>query len=95
MFYKIASRLDISPAEGPWTVRMTVEPKNANKAISEVIRQMREMQKAPPSSMELEDAKYALIGGLPVSLETNENIADMLLNVMNITGLVMIISKFQ
>lgn len=77
--YKIYSRLDTSIGEGPWFVRMGVDRHNVVKAKSKVIAQIKALQKKPPTSSELENARNSLLGSLPVHLETNRNIAAILL----------------
>ena len=79
--YKVYSRLDTSIGEGPWAVRMTVDPRKVDRAISAVIRQVAYMQKKPPSPRELKDARFSLMGSMPVHLETNRNVAGMLLTI--------------
>jgi predicted Zn-dependent peptidase len=77
--YSISSRLDTSVGDGPWYVKMSLGSSDVTRAISSVKNEIINLQKKPPSQEEVNIAKNALIGSLPVQLQTNDNIASMLL----------------
>ncbi|MFP4498838.1 MAG: M16 family metallopeptidase [Vulcanimicrobiota bacterium] len=79
--YKIGSKLNTSISDGPWSVTLTTDRVGAERAINGVERQMKYMQGKAPSAKELKDARLSLIGSLPVQLQTNKNVASMLLNI--------------
>lgn len=78
MAYRVFSRLNISLAEGPWAVQANVDPKKVDEAIKGIIAQMKAMQTMPVTKEELRDAKYSMMGRVPVNLENNNNISAMM-----------------
>ena len=63
----------------PWTVRAGINPANVDRAIEASLHEARRLAEAPPDAEELHLAKQALIGSLPLRLERNDGIANMLL----------------
>jgi zinc protease len=73
--------MNVSVGEGPWAVQMSVDPKNVDRALGKAVEQIKSLQTQPVSDDEFLDAKYSLMGGLPVYLENNENISKELVNI--------------
>ena len=79
--YSIKSKLNISIGEGPWAIQSSVDRHNVNRVIRDIIAQIRAMQSHPVTKGQLRDARYSLLGKLPVYLENNSNISKMLVNI--------------
>ncbi len=65
---------------GPWEIVAGVNPKNLDRAIELIRKEMRKMSTRSPSQGELEDNQANFIGRLPLQLETNEGVAGAIVN---------------
>jgi zinc protease len=65
---------------GPWEIVAGVNPKNLDRAIELIRKEMRKMSSRSPSQGELEDNQANFIGRLPLQLETNEGVAGAIVN---------------
>jgi zinc protease len=65
---------------GHWCVYAGVEPGNIEKTIEIIQKELRKIIQEPVLKEELEDSKSNIIGGLPISLESNAGVAGALLN---------------
>ncbi|MEK6587383.1 MAG: pitrilysin family protein [Chloroflexota bacterium] len=65
---------------GPWEIVAGVDPKNLERAIKLIRKEMRKMITRPPSPGELEDNQANFIGRLPLQLESNEGVAGAIVN---------------
>ena len=65
---------------GSWEVSAGVNPKNINKAIDLIIKELTRFCAEPVTESELEDSKSNYIGRLPLSLESNAGVANSILN---------------
>jgi zinc protease len=65
---------------GPWEIVAGVSPKNLDRAIELIRKEMRKMSTRSPSQGELEDNQANFIGRLPLQLETNEGVAGAIVN---------------
>jgi zinc protease len=65
---------------GSWEVSAGVNPKNINKAIKLIIKELERFCSELVSSSELEDSQANYIGRLPLSLESNSGVANSILN---------------
>ncbi|MCY3748386.1 MAG: pitrilysin family protein [Chloroflexi bacterium] len=63
----------------PWSIRAGINPANVDRAIEASLHEARQLAEAPPDAEELQLSKQALIGSLPLRLERNDGIANMLL----------------
>ncbi|MCB0208206.1 MAG: insulinase family protein [Anaerolineae bacterium] len=63
----------------PWCIYAGVNPANVEKAIALILTEIRRFREEPVSDQELADAKSYLTGILPLQMETNEGVANMLL----------------
>jgi len=79
MAYYAYSTLEASVAEGPLVIRAGVDPANVDRAIEAIDGEVREFGAHGPSVGEVEDTRASLIGSIPRMLETNESIAEFLL----------------
>ena len=63
----------------PWSIRAGINPANVDRAIEASLHEARRLADTPPDAEELRLSKQALIGSLPLRLERNDGIANMLL----------------
>ena len=63
----------------PWTIRAGINPANVDRAIEASLHEARQLADTPPDAEELRLSKQALIGSLPLRLERNDGITNMLL----------------
>jgi zinc protease len=79
--YSVASFFD--PGKYPGSFQIVLQTKNssAREAISLALQQMERIQKEPVSSEELEGAKKYLIGSFPLRIDTQEKLANFLIQV--------------
>jgi zinc protease len=63
-----------------WQVFAGVNPKNLKKAIALILEELKRFSTELVSEEELADVRSALVGRLPLSLETNAGTASALLN---------------
>lgn len=63
----------------PWSIRAGINPANVDRAIEASLHEARHLADTPPDDEELRLSKQALIGSLPLRLERNDGIANMLL----------------
>jgi len=78
--YGIYSYLTPSPNPAPFVIRLGVNTRNVDRALSETRTQLEKIRNELISAEELAWGRDTLINGLPVSLETNGALADMLIN---------------
>jgi zinc protease len=78
--YYAYSQLRGGLGPGPWLVSAGVNPTNVERAVNSIRDEIRRMQDEPVPADELADNKSFLIGSLPIHLETNDGVAEMLLD---------------
>ncbi len=78
--YAVGASLQAGLGEGPFIVRMGVNPKDINRAIDSAIAELHKIRTEPPSEDEVADAKSYLLGRLVLSMETTGGIAAMLVS---------------
>ncbi len=76
--YYVYSRLGGGFGPAPWSVIAGVNPANVEKAVQLILDETRRLLTEPIPEAELADSKAYLIGSLPLSLETNEGVANTL-----------------
>ncbi|MBN1955484.1 MAG: insulinase family protein [Anaerolineae bacterium] len=64
-----------------WAVIAGVHPQNVARAIDSIRAEIRRMCQEPPQPDELSDSQAYLTGSLPLLLETNEGVAQSILNI--------------
>lgn len=79
MAYYAYSTLDAIAGEGPLVIRAGVDPLNVERAIEAIDAEVRGLGLRGPTPEEFEDSRASLIGSVPRMLETNEGIAEFLL----------------
>jgi zinc protease len=78
--YYASSSLSAGIGLGSWEVSAGVNPKNLDKAIHLIERELRRFIKSGVTREELADNQENYIGRLPLSLESNSGVAGALLN---------------
>ncbi len=79
--YYALSSLNALPEIGSWEFNAGVNPSNIEKAITLIKEEISRYLDEPLQEEELEDSKSHLIGRLPMSLESNVGIANVLLSI--------------
>jgi zinc protease len=78
--YYAYSRLEGGKGPGAWRITAGVDPANVEKAIALIREELQQMRDTQVSKEELGDSQTYLTGRLPIELETNEGVAQALLN---------------
>lgn len=78
--YYSFSRVAGGPGPGPWCVSAGVNPANVERAIVSIRAEIRRICEEPVDEKELDDNKAFITGSLPLRLETNEGVAQTILN---------------
>jgi zinc protease len=78
--YHASSSLSGGIGPGPWLFLAGVDPKNVDKVIDLIRKEIARFVSEPVSSEELADSQANYIGRLPLSLESNAGVASALLN---------------
>ncbi len=79
--YYVYSQAQAGFLAGPWAVRAGVNPRNVDRAVEGILREIRGLQREPVRNGELSDAQNYLVGSLAVRLETDAGIAQALLEI--------------
>jgi len=77
--YYVYSYFPGSFTQPPWLLRAGVNPKNVQKAVESMKTELDKLRNDLVEEDELQKSKEAMIGSLPVSLETNGGIANQLI----------------
>lgn len=75
MAYYAASALDGGQGPGPWRAYAGINPKNIDRAVDLIRRELRKFTRRKVTEDELSENKTFFLGRLPLSLETNEGVA--------------------
>ncbi len=86
LVYTVSSSFDVGRTRGVYEVRYGCDPPNVSKAHATVARDLKDMQTAPASEHELEQAKALLLREIPLSESSVEAIAGGMLS-RSIVGL--------
>jgi len=76
--YAVGASLQAGLIEGPFIVRMGVNPKDIDRAIESAVAELNKIRNDPPTDDEVADAKNYLLGRLVLSMETTSGVASML-----------------
>lgn len=76
--YYAYSQLSGSEGPTPWVASAGVAPDKVDQAINSILDEIRRIQNEPVSAEELADSQAYRTGSMPVSLETNAGIADII-----------------
>jgi zinc protease len=79
--YYVYSGVDAGRSSGMWTARAGVDPKNVEQAITSIRAELARLRTEPVTTQELDDARSFLTGSVPLALERNDGIADLLLSI--------------
>lgn len=75
MAYYAASSLDGGHGPGPWRAYAGVNPKNVDRAVELIVKEIRKFVTRKVTPEALDDNQANFLGRLPFSLETNEGLA--------------------
>lgn len=78
--YYAYSQLRGGLGPGPWLVSAGVNPANVARAVGSIRDEIRRLQDDPVPAEELADNQSYLIGSLPILLETNDGVAETLVD---------------
>lgn len=78
--YYSFSRVDGGPGPGPWRTIAGVNPANVEQAVAGIRAEINRICTEPVGEEELADNKAFITGSLPLRLETNEGMAQAILN---------------
>lgn len=78
--YTASTSLNAWIASGSWEVSAGVNPANLQRAIDLILSELRRFVSEPVAPEELADSQANYIGRLPLSLESNNGVANALLN---------------
>lgn len=76
--YYATSRVTGGLGAGPWACLAGVSPKHFHRAVATIEREVEGMRTTPVPEQELEDSKAHLVGSLPLKLESNEGMANIM-----------------
>jgi zinc protease len=79
--YYVYSGVDAGRTFGMWSARAGVDPVNVERAIASIGEEVGKLRREPVTEQELSDAKSFLTGSVPLALERNDGIADLLLSI--------------
>lgn len=79
--YYAMSLTEPGRAGSVWVSRSGVDPGNIERALEGVVHEIRRIRDEPVSDQELKDAKSYLTGILPLALESNDGIVNLLLSI--------------
>lgn len=78
-YYAFSSQ-DANLAAGVWLASAGVSPENVDVAVESILSEFARLGEEAPSDEELSDSQAFMTGVLPLTLETNEGVANTLLN---------------
>lgn len=82
LVYQIGSRFVGGEGPAPWVLSASTAPEMVEGVVQLALEEIRRLQMRRVSARELADNKMALIGSLPMYLETNAGIADAILGMV-------------
>ncbi|MCA9930573.1 MAG: insulinase family protein, partial [Anaerolineales bacterium] len=80
--YYAYSRLQGGLGPNPWMACAGVAPDDVKKAVAGIVKEIERIQNEPVDADELADSQTYRIGSLPVGLETNSGLADVITDMM-------------
>ena len=78
--YYSFSRVDGGSGPGPWRIIAGVNPANVERALTGMRAEIARIRQEPAGEAELSDNKAFITGSLPLRLETNEGVAQTILD---------------
>jgi len=79
--YYVYSSVDSGRSSGMWVARAGVDPANVEKAINSIREELGNLRASGVTDEELADAKSFLTGSVPLALERNDGIVDLLMSI--------------
>jgi zinc protease len=79
--YYVYSHLSAGLGAGAWSASGGVNPANVERAIDGILHEVRRLRDEPVPASELADSQSFLTGSMPLRLETNEGVAQTLLDI--------------
>ena len=79
--YYVYSGVDSGRTSGMWVARAGVDPKNVEQAIASIREELGKLRESGVTDQELADAKSYLTGSVPLALERNDGIVDLLMSI--------------
>jgi zinc protease len=79
--YHVSSSLDAGRTVSTWTAHAGVDPGNVDRTIESIQVELTRLRNELVTETELADAKSFLTGSVPLALERNDGIADLLLSI--------------
>jgi zinc protease len=76
--YAVGASLQAGLGEGPFVVRMGINPNDVERAIDSALAELTKIRREPPTPDEVADAKNYLLGRLVLSMENSGGIAALL-----------------
>jgi zinc protease len=80
--YSVYSRLVGGLGPGPWYAAAGVNPRRVDAALTAILDAVHRLQDEPLSPTELADVQAYVIGALPLLLETNDGVAQALVDIV-------------
>jgi len=80
LVYNVSSSFNVGKTRGVYEVHYGCDPPNVSKAHNIVARDLKDMQTAPPTDHELEEAKALLLREIPLSESSVDKIAGSMLS---------------
>jgi len=80
LVYDVRSNFSASLGAGPWYASLGTNPKNVDKAIDLLMKDVEKFKKNGATEQQFRQAREFLVGVFPIALETNEGVASMLLS---------------
>jgi zinc protease len=79
--YYATSRMDAGLGPGPWACLAGVAPEDFNEAVDTIRAEIQRMCIEPVPQQEFDDCKSYVLGSLPLKLESNEGVANVMLEI--------------
>ncbi len=79
--YYAYSRIDGGAGPGAWRAAAGVNPANVDKTVALIVQELHRIRDTYITKDELSDSQTYLAGRLPIDLETNEGVAQALINI--------------
>jgi zinc protease len=79
--YYVYSQLEAGLGAGPWLAIAGVNPSNVERAVEGILQEVRRLRDEPVPTGELADCQSFMTGSMPLRLETNEGLANALLDI--------------
>lgn len=79
--YYITSIMQAGQGSRPWTINAGIQPEHIDRTVAAIHEEIARMREDLVTAQELADCQSYLIGSLPLQLETNEGVSNLLLHI--------------